>query len=295
MRSFKAPIRRAFNQLGFTVIRTSAYAALRRERDELMKRAFALQAVREGEGAAIDGADHQAMMAYHIMKAGFDDLEPGFQPLMDFVKPYTMTSVERMYHLYTAARYLAQAKVAGDILECGVWRGGSMMLVAKTLLEAGDTGRTLHLFDTYEGHPKPDSKLDVDMWGNRAVDEWIDLRKTDETSDWARVSIEEVQANMASTGYPGDRVRLVKGMVEKTAAANVPEKLALLRLDTDWYASAKISLEVFWPRLAVGGVLIVDDYGHYKGQRKAVDEFFAANPQLLHRIDYSCRAIVKTR
>jgi hypothetical protein len=293
MRRFKAPIRRAFNQLGFTVIRTAAYDELRRERDELVKRAFALQSARDGQPA--DGDDHQAMMAYHSMKAGFDDLEPGFRPLMDFVKPYTMTSVERMYLLYSAARYVVRAGVAGDMLECGVWRGGSMMLVAKTLIEAGDTSRTLHLFDTYEGHPKPDSKLDVDMWGNKALDEWIELRKTDETSDWARVTIDEVRANMQSTGYPMDRVRLVKGMVEKTAAANVPEKLALLRLDTDWYASAKVALESFWPRLEVGGVLIVDDYGHYKGQRKAVDEFFASNAQLLHRIDYSCRAVVKTR
>lgn len=294
MRRFKKPIRQAFNQLGFTVIRTSAYSALRRERDDLIRRAFALENARGGESNP-ESADHQAMAAYHILKAGFDDLEPGFRPLMDFVKPYTMTSVERMYYLYTAARYLAQAKVEGDMLECGVWRGGSMMLVAKALMEAGDTSRTLHLFDTYEGHPKPDSKLDVDMWGNKAVDEWVDLRKTDETSDWGRVSIDEVRANMQSTGYPTERVKLVKGMVEKTAAANAPEKLSLLRLDTDWYASSKVSLEVLWPRLVVGGVLIVDDYGHYKGQRQAVDEYFVGNPQLMHRIDYSCRAVVKTR
>jgi hypothetical protein len=192
-------------------------------------------------------------------------------------------------------QYVSRARIDGDILECGVWRGGSMMLVAKVLGQLGDARRTLHLFDTYEGHPKPGHPLDVDMWGNRALDEWREFRKTDETSDWARVSIEEVRANMQSTGYPMDRVRLVKGMVEKTAAPNAPEKLSLLRLDTDWYASAKVSLEVFWPRLVVGGVLLVDDYGHYKGQRQAVDEFFVGNPQLLHRIDYSCRAVVKTR
>jgi hypothetical protein len=126
------------------------------------------------------------------------------------------------------------------------------------------------------------------------MDQWSALRKTDETSDWANVSIEEVRANMARTGYPADKVHFVKGMVEKTAGANVPASLALLRLDTDWYASAKIALETFWPRLVRGGVLIVDDYGHYQGQRKAVDDFFAADPQLLHRIDYGCRVIVKT-
>lgn len=267
MRRFKGSIRRAFQRLGFTIMRTSAYAA---------------------------GLDYQAMMASNNLRAAFEDLEREFRPLMESVRPYTMTSVERMYHLYKSARYLSEAKVKGDMLECGVWRGGSMMLVAKTLLELGDTGRTLHLFDTYEGHPKPDSNIDVDMWGNRAVDEWKSLRKTDETSDWARVSIDEVRANMESTGYPMDKVNLVKGMVENTAAPHAPESLSLLRLDSDWYASSKVALEVFWPRLVKGGVLIVDDYGHYKGQRKAVDEYFAASPQLLHRVDYSCRAIVKT-
>jgi hypothetical protein len=294
MRRLKKPIRQAFKHLGFTIIRTSAYEALRREHDELVRRAFALDPARAGD-ADIDRSDHQAMMAYHIMKAGFDDLDPGFRPIMESVRPYTMTSVERMYHLYNAARYLAAARIAGEIVECGVWRGGSMMLVAKTLLAAADTTRTMHLFDTYEGHPKPDHELDVDMWGNRALDEWFDRRRTDGTSDWARVSIEEVRANMQSTGYPMEQVTLVKGMVEKTGPANAPERISLLRLDTDWYASAKVSLEVFWPRLVIGGVLIVDDYGHYKGQRQAVDEYFAGNAQLLHRIDYSCRAVIKTR
>jgi O-methyltransferase len=268
MQRIKGSIRRAIQRLGFTIMRTSAYGS---------------------------GLDYQAMMASNNLKAAFDDLEPEFLPLMESVRPYTMTSLERMYHLYKSTRYLVEAKVKGDLLECGVWRGGSMMLVAKTLLEMGDTERTLHLYDTYEGHPKPDSEVDVDMWGNRAVDEWKSLRKTDETSDWGRVSIDEVRANMESVGYPMEKVKLVKGMVENTAASHPPEQLALLRLDSDWYASSRVALEVFWPRLVPSGVLVVDDYGHYKGQRKAVDEFFAGNPQLLHRVDYSCRAVVKTR
>jgi hypothetical protein len=260
-------------------------------------RATALQKIHAGEAVqpAAEGADYQAVMELQAMRAAYGDLDPDFAPLMEQVKPYTMTSIERAFHLYKCVQYVSRARIDGDILECGVWRGGSMMLVAKVLGALGDTGRTLHLFDTYEGHPKPDHPLDVDMWGNRALDEWREFRKTDETSDWARVSIEEVRANMQSTGYPMEKVKLVKGMVEKTAHANAPQTLSLLRLDTDWYASAKVSLEVLWPRLVAGGVLLVDDYGHYKGQREAVDEYFADNPQLLHRIDYSCRAVVKTR
>jgi O-methyltransferase len=169
-----------------------------------------------------------------------------------------------------------------------------MMLAARTLLSIGDTSRSLYLFDTYEGHPKPDSYHDVDLWGNFAVREWEKHRKTDETSDWGYVSIEEVRANLETTGYPMDKVVLVKGMVEKTLSARVPTSLSLARLDTDWYASAKAGLEACWPRLQRGGILIVDDYGHYRGQRKAVDEYFAASPVMLHRVDYSCRTIVKT-
>lgn len=238
--------------------------------------------------------DFQLIMAHQSLLASFDDLDPAFRPFMEFVKPYTMTSVERLYDLYKSVEYICKAKIPGDMLECGVWRGGSMMLVAKTLVAVGDTSRTLYLFDTYEGHPKPDVEEDVDLWGNRAVDDWVKHRKTDESSDWAYVSIDEVRANMESTGYPMDKVVLVKGMVESTATTPTSPHFSMVRLDTDWYASAKISLETFWPRLSRGGVLIVDDYGHYRGQRKAVDEYFAKIPVKLNRVDYSCRSIVKT-
>jgi hypothetical protein len=109
------------------------------------------------------------------------------------------------------------------------------------------------------------------------------------------VSVDEVRDNMASTGYPMDNVVLVKGMVERTAAASAPERLALLRLDTDWYESTRIALEVLYPRLSVNGVLIADDYGHYRGHRKAIDDYFqtTAAPPLLTRLDYSCRLAIK--
>lgn len=239
--------------------------------------------------------DYQLLMSQQSLMAGLSDLDPDFHSLVEFVKPYTMTSIERLYDLYKSVEYVVKAKIPGDFLECGVWRGGSMMLVAKILVCLGDTSRKLYLFDTFEGHPKPDSELDVDLWGNRAVNEWVNYRKTDESSDWAFVSIEEVRSNMEKTGYPMASVEFVKGMVEKTAPTLHIEELALARLDTDWYESARVGLATFWPRLVPGGVLIIDDYGHYQGQRKAVDEYFAPNPVLLHRVDYSCRTVVKTR
>ena len=237
--------------------------------------------------------DYQVVMAIQNTMAGIDDLDPGFRPIYDFCRKYTMTSIERLYALYKSTEYVVKAGIQGDILECGVWRGGSVMLVARTLIALGVTDRRLYLFDTFEGHPRPDSEKDVDLWGNHAVVEFEKYKKSEESSDWGTVTIDEVRENMASTGYPVENLVFVKGMVEKTAADNIPDKLALLRLDTDWYNSARDALKYFYPVLSRGGVLIVDDYGHYVGQRLAVDEYFVNAPVLLNRIDYSCRTVQK--
>jgi hypothetical protein len=151
------------------------------------------------------------------------------------------------------------------------------------------------MFDTFTGHPQPDAERDIDLWGNRAIDEWWRHQADGTADEWGGASLEQVQANLASTGYPESRLRFVKGMVEKTVPDNLPKALALLRLDTDWYESTKVALRHLYPRLVSGGVLIIDDYGHYKGQRQAVDEYFRDVGQrpLLHRIDYSCRIMVK--
>ena len=105
-----------------------------------------------------------------------------------------------------------------------------------------------------------------------------------------------MRANLARTGYPADKLVLVEGLLEETARdAKSLDKLALLRLDTDWHASTKAGLEHLYPHLVSGGVLILDDYGHYQGQRSAVDDYLntTREPILLNRIDYSCRLGVK--
>ena len=110
------------------------------------------------------------------------------------------------------------------------------------------------------------------------------------------ISLEEVRANLLSTGYPPERLHFVKGMVERTLPDAAPQQVALLRLDTDWYASTKHELEHLFPRIARNGVLIIDDYGHYVGARQAVDEYIEQHrlPLLLNRIDYTARLAVKT-
>jgi len=102
-------------------------------------------------------------MAQQSLMAGLRDLDPKFEEIYLACKSFTMTSIERLYALYKAVEYVVKADVAGDFVECGVWRGGSMMLVAHTLNSLDDRRRRIHLFDTYEKHPKPNAELDVDL------------------------------------------------------------------------------------------------------------------------------------
>jgi O-methyltransferase len=224
----------------------------------------------------------------------YSDFEPAFRPILRRCQPATMTSVERIYALYKAVEYLAAARIPGDIVECGVWRGGSMMCAALTLLQAGDTSRRLYLYDTFEGMVPPDV-VDVDFNGRAASAHLSAEQRTEDSYIWAYAPLEAVRRNMASTGYPEDHVSYVCGPVEQTIPATVPNVIALLRLDTDWYASTRHELDYLFPHLAKGGVLIIDDYGHWQGARRAVDEYLAASDVklLLNRIDYTGRIGVR--
>ena len=239
--------------------------------------------------------DYQLLMVHQNLLAEFKDMEPELLELYEGCKAFTMTSIERLYSLYKSIEYLCRSGIAGDLAECGVWRGGSCMLMARVLLGHRDTARRIFMYDTFAGHPRPDAEKDIDIWGNRAIDEWQHREASGTTREWGFASLAETRANLTSTGYPEDRLVFVEGMVEKTVPESGPERLALLRLDTDWYESARAALHHLYPRLVPGGILIIDDYGHYKGQRQAVDSYFReiGCAPLLHRIDYSCRVMVK--
>ncbi len=204
-----------------------------------------------------------------------------------------MTSVERMAALINAVTYVSQNRIAGDIAECGVWRGGSMMTVALTLLALGDRSRTLYLFDTFEGMSLPTGN-DKSFDGISAESQLE--RDPQGTGIWCYASLDDVRTNILSTGYPAEKIQLIRGKVEDTIPAHMPSKLSLLRLDTDWYESTKHELKHLYPILDRKGILIIDDYGHWQGARKAVDEYFSdmRDSVYLHRIDYTGRIVVKT-
>ena len=228
------------------------------------------------------------------IREALPDLEVTVVDRIASVLPFTMTSVERISALIDAVNYVVDQGINGDIVECGVWRGGSMMAVAQTLASRQCASRALWLYDTFEGMSPPEER-DVDHVGHSAAKLLADQSPEDPTSVWCQCSLEEVKKNLAKVDYPQEQIHFLKGPVEKTIPDLVPEKIALLRLDTDWYQSTKHELIHLFPRLADGGVLIIDDYGHWQGCRQAVDEYFRNInvPILLNRIDYTGRMGVK--
>ena len=204
-----------------------------------------------------------------------DDFTDFTRRLWDQVSPYTMTSKERVASLEAATRYIAGHGIAGDFVECGVAAGGSVMAMMLTLLDMGERDRRIWLFDTFEGMPEP-TEYDVGRYGTPARKTY-DKRLKDGVSTWINFSLDTVRDNVSRAGYPAEHVRFVQGKVEETLPEQGPESVALLRLDTDWYESTKAEMAILFPRLAVGGAVIIDDYFRWRGSRKAVDEYVAAN------------------
>lgn len=213
------------------------------------------------------------------------DLNPTFTELFSKCTPYSMTSKERMYALFEAVKYVETHKIEGDIVECGVWKGGSSMMAAFSLKKNSD--RHLYLYDTYEGMNEP-TEADKNMIGEDAKNTW-------DNRDKCESGLEEVKSHLKLTNYDLTKIHFVVGKVEDTIPNIIPKKIAILRLDTDWYESTKHELIHLFPLLQSGGVLIIDDYGHWVGAKKAVDEYFAENniKILLNRIDYTGRIAVK--
>ena len=192
------------------------------------------------------------------------------QAIIRRVKPRTMTSRYKLIALVVAARYIVEQRIPGDVVECGVWRGGSMQAAALSLLGAGDTTRELHLFDTFEGMTAPTDR-DLRRDGRSAAD--LMATQDREARVWAVAGLDDVREGMAELDYPQDRIHYHQGPVEETIPEQAPERIALLRLDTDWYESTKHELEHLYDRLSPGGVLILDDFGHWEGAKQATLEF----------------------
>lgn len=200
----------------------------------------------------------------------------------------TLTSKESQHGMLDALRYVKENDVKGDVVECGVWRGGNIILARNILPD-----RRCWLYDTFTGMTMPGDD-DKRRSGKRAKDAYnAHLR---DKEPWCMASLAEVRQIFEEKGVLDDELcRFVEGDVLETfsVSENLPEHISLLRLDTDWYASTKLELEVLYPLLVSGGVLIIDDYGHWLGCRRAVDEFFSGQDVTFKELDYTAVMLVK--
>jgi hypothetical protein len=203
---------------------------------------------------------------------------------------YSMTNTERMWSLIQSFHHVRQESLSGDFVECGVWKGGNIILLKK-LIHKFNFKKKIYGFDTFEGMVEPTS-YDVN-YNDKSAKKMFDEHK-EKKIGFAMCSLEEVRKNIIKNTNV-DNILLIKGKVENTLKIkkNLPKKISILRLDTDFYESTKIELEILFPKLVKGGVLIVDDYGFWKGSKKAVDEYFGNYRQFLHYIDHSCRLLIK--
>ncbi len=214
------------------------------------------------------------------------DFDEDASAVMEQVLGYTMIPDESLFAVIEAVRYVSQWKIPGSFVECGVWRGGATMAAALTLKQFGDTDRSIYLYDTFTGMTEPKDE-DSDPRGKINVHETYRKKQTGvDESNWCRADLDDVKQNMAKTDYPFDKFMFVEGKVEDTLPNTLPEEIAILRLDTDWYESTKQELIYLFPRLVSKGVIIVDDYYSWTGSKQAVDEYLDSinSPVFLKRV-----------
>lgn len=210
------------------------------------------------------------------------------EEFINIVKPYSMTSVERMKELYESLEYVRLNKIPGDIVECGVWKGGNILGIIEYLEFHKVNNVNVWLFDTFQGMTPPQD-IDVDI-NNKYAHDLIN-----QPGILAKSEIEEVKSNLSLSKFDKNKIKFIVGDVSETLldTKNIPDKISILRLDTDWYKSTKDELIFLYPKLVDSGVLIVDDYGHWKGSKKAVDEYFENKNVLIQHIDYTGIKIIK--
>ena len=188
------------------------------------------------------------------------------------------SSQERVEGLHRALISVHQNSIEGDFVECGVYKGGNP-IIAKKFFDSVGLNKKVYCYDTFEGMTPPSDKD-----GDKARKDWNNKAKCE-------ANLNEVKTNFKTHNCLDDNVKFIVGDVCKTLRTeeNLPKKISILRLDTDFYESTKLELEILFPLLVKDGFLIIDDYGHWQGCQQAVDEYFSKDfvENKFERLDYA--------
>lgn len=201
---------------------------------------------------------------------------------IESARGYTMVDIHQQFLAYALARYIAEASLPGDLVECGVWRGGVSALMLRGLMAGGANHKRLWMYDTFQGMTAPSDK-DLQIQSGRSAQEILSripkmAGKKNEWNEWCFADEDDVRRTVSATGYPGQNINIVKGDVAVSLTEEKPRSISLLRLDTDWYESTRVELDSLYPLVEPGGFVIVDDYDDWSGARLAVDEFLCQLP-----------------
>jgi O-methyltransferase len=212
-------------------------------------------------------------------------------------KLYSMTGEKRMSYLTKCIKFIYENNIKGDFVECGVWKGGNLILMQQ-LNDHFKLNKKIYGYDTFEGMTQP-NEFDIDKDNKKASTLFVSEKKIENLNSpnvWCYSGLDTVKNNFEKNTLNNDLI-LIKGDVCETLKVdkNIPESISLLRLDTDFYDSTKAELEILFPLVVKNGLIVIDDYGHWQGQRKAVDEFLKKTniSPFMFEVDYSCRIFQK--
>lgn len=230
---------------------------------------------------------------------------PDIDTMIEVVRRNTMVAHIGLVSLYDQVLFCETHGIAGDFVECGVWKGGSVGLMALANLEHSGLRRHIHLFDSFEEICEPDEDIDGER-ALREVNQFVDGGGTkgrlvpltgiyDHRGGPGTIS-ENEHLLVNTIGYDPQYIHFHKGWFQQTLPEqhNDIDKIAILRLDGDWYASTKVCLEYLFEKVVSGGFVIIDDYGAYEGCRKAVDEYIQSigKPLYLHYVNHDIRYVI---
>tara|TARA_B100000131_G_scaffold219414_1_gene210939 strand:- start:76 stop:861 length:786 start_codon:yes stop_codon:yes gene_type:complete len=217
------------------------------------------------------------------------EIDKNLEKILERSENYINASLPNRWGIIQSLQHVKRNRIKGDIVETGVFHGGGIIFL-NDILNYLKLKKTIWGYDTFEGIPSINLKKDRILGSKKNKQ----VEKKDNMDKNIYPTLVTVKNNLKKNNVK-NQINLIEGDTKKTLKIkkHLPKKISFLRLDTDFYESTLNELETLYPKISKNGILMIDDYGHHVGCRKAVDEYFRNKKIWLHRIDYTARLIIK--